>query len=158
MSTPTDALRRAAVRRETQSLIASGDLVVPPRCVACRVGGRFHGRPGPQDDGTILSALEVHHLSYDDPRAVICLCRPCHRMVHNGRLREPITGRAYPRPAWMLSEEQRAARGLPAMPIADTWVDLYAQVQREPGRDRTWRARRDAWVFAAYHAAPSEAA
>lgn len=62
---PRDITPKERTRRATAALVRRGELT-PTACARCG-----------------SSAVETHHTSYDDPRAVEFLCRPCHGRAHS---------------------------------------------------------------------------
>lgn len=63
--------KKTAIRLATQLLRRAGVLKLDPHCTHC--GG---------------SPTEHHHLNYENPYAVVSLCRACHMALHRDQRRE----------------------------------------------------------------------
>lgn len=63
------SIHKLRTRGETQSLWKSGVI----EAVECQLCGTTPSNQNP---------TEFHHVSYDDPAAVECLCQRCHKMLH----------------------------------------------------------------------------
>ena len=138
----TSAAVKRAAQATARAALAAGRISVTGGCRSCGAdpdkGAWFHGGPLPRD-----TKLHLHHPDYSQPEWVIPLCMSCHKLVHIGQIREPETGRFYPRPRRSLTDEQRAARGLPPWPRFDTRA-AFDDHQRE-----TWRLARERKAAAA---------
>jgi len=61
-----DNLDKAKIRRKTEYLIDSGNLLRQNKCSLCFMDGEIH----------------AHHYDYDDPLHIIWLCSYCHARIH----------------------------------------------------------------------------